>query len=60
MIFHAPDDDVVGIDHAAKIYAAARHPKAFVGLDKADHLLTRAEDATFVADLLAVWSARYR
>ncbi len=60
MILHSPEDDVVGIEHAARIYKAARHPKSFVSLDGADHLLLeREEDARFVGEILSVWSARY-
>jgi uncharacterized OsmC-like protein len=59
MIFHAPSDAIVGIGNARKIYEAARHPKSFVTLDGADHLLSRREDAVFVADMLAVWADRY-
>jgi len=59
MIFHAPQDEIVGLDNARKIYDAARHPKSFVTLDGADHLLSRREDAVFVADMLAVWADRY-
>ncbi|MGE3932690.1 MAG: bifunctional alpha/beta hydrolase/OsmC family protein [Rhodospirillaceae bacterium] len=59
IVFHAPLDQVVGIDNAAAIFAAARHPKSFVALDGADHLLSRREDAVYVADLLAAWAARY-
>lgn len=59
MIFHAPEDEIVGIENAAAIYQAARHPKSFVSLDGADHLLTRRSDAVFVADMLAVWLGRH-
>lgn len=60
IVFHSPTDEVVGIEHAARIYQAARHPKSFVSLDGADHLLlSRPEDARFVADVLATWSSRY-
>jgi putative redox protein len=60
MIFHSPHDDTVSIDHAARIFAAARHPKSFVSLDGADHLLIRDEgDAHYVAAVLAAWAARY-
>ena len=60
LILHSPVDSVVGIDHARRIYSAARHPKSFVSLDGADHLLLeREEDSRFVADLLAVWATRY-
>jgi putative redox protein len=59
LIFHAPLDNVVGIDNAAAIFAAAKHPKSFVSLDDADHLLSRSADARYVADVLAAWAGRY-
>ncbi len=59
MIFHAPGDKIVGIDNARQIYEAAQHPKSFVSLDGADHLVTRTEDARFIADTLAAWARRY-
>ncbi|MEX1025064.1 MAG: alpha/beta fold hydrolase [Planctomycetota bacterium] len=59
LILHSPDDRTVPIEEAARIYGAARHPKSFVSLDGADHLLTAERDAVFVADLLAVWALRY-
>ena len=59
LIFHAPLDETVGIDNAKVIYEAAKHPKSFVSLDGADHLLTRPEDAIYVADMLSAWAARY-
>ena len=59
LILHAPQDAVVGIDNARAIFDAARHPKSFVALDGADHLLTRPRDAEFVADVLAAWLPRY-
>ncbi|MGH9382607.1 MAG: bifunctional alpha/beta hydrolase/OsmC family protein [Thermoanaerobaculia bacterium] len=60
LIFHSPVDNVVGIEHAANLYAAARHPKSFIALDGADHLLLEREaDAAFVADILAAWASRY-
>lgn len=59
LILHAPGDGVVGIDNATVIFQAAKHPKSFVSLDKADHFLTRPEDAAYAADLIAGWSARY-
>jgi hypothetical protein len=52
-------DQVVGIDNASKIFLAARHPKSFVSLDHADHLLTRAEDADYAATVIAAWAGRY-
>lgn len=59
LIFHSPRDTTVSIDNAAQIYAAARHPKSFVSLDDADHLLTRREDAEYVAAVIAAWASRY-
>lgn len=59
LIFHAPRDEVVGIENAGKIFDAAKHPKSFVSLDDADHLLTRRRDALYVADVLAAWAGRY-
>jgi putative redox protein len=59
LILHSPRDTLVGIDNAAKIFMAAKHPKSFVSLDDADHLLTRAVDAAYAAEVLAAWSSRY-
>jgi len=59
LVFHAPRDTVVGIENASAIFQAARHPKSFVSLDGADHLLSRREDAHYVASVLAAWAARY-
>ncbi|MGI9403440.1 MAG: bifunctional alpha/beta hydrolase/OsmC family protein [Hyphomicrobium sp.] len=59
LVFHAPRDEVVGIENASMIFAAAKHPKSFVSLDGADHLLSRKEDAGYVASVLAAWAARY-
>ncbi len=59
LIFHGPKDEIVGIENAAKIFAKARHPKSFVSLDTADHLLTRREDTVYVAGVLAAWATRY-
>ena len=59
LICHSPTDSIVSVDHARKIYEAAKHPKNFVSLDGADHLLTNPADATFVATLIATWATRY-
>ncbi len=59
LVFHSPRDEVVDIDHASKIFLAAKHPKSFVSLDRADHLLTRREDAAYAAAVLAAWASRY-
>ena len=59
LVFHSPTDQTVGIEQARAIYDAARHPKSFVSLDGADHLLSRAPDAAFVAGVVAAWAERY-
>ncbi|MEW6690032.1 MAG: bifunctional alpha/beta hydrolase/OsmC family protein [Pseudomonadota bacterium] len=59
LVFHSPRDAIVDIENASKIFLAARHPKSFVSLDRADHLLTRHEDAQYVATVLAAWASRY-
>jgi len=59
IVLHSPTDEIVGIENAKAIFEAARHPKSFVALDGADHLLTRRADAEFVAALLAGWVERY-
>lgn len=59
LIFHSPLDETVGIDNASDIFLAAKHPKSFVSLDSADHLLTEPSDAEFVAATIAAWSERY-
>jgi putative redox protein len=59
LVMHSPDDDTVDISNATQIFQAAAHPKSFVSLDNADHLLTRPEDALYVAGVIAAWSARY-
>ena len=59
LVMHAPQDQTVGIEQARHIYDAAKHPKSFVSLDGADHLLTRPDDARYVADVLAAWASRY-
>lgn len=59
LVFHAPTDDTVGIENAGQIFAAAKHPKSFVSLDGADHLLTRRSDAHYVATVIAAWADRY-
>ena len=59
LVFHSPIDDTVGIENAGLIFGAAKHPKSFVSLDKADHLLSKRADAEYVATVLAAWSSRY-
>lgn len=59
LVLHSPIDQVVGIEHASRIFVAARHPKSFVSLDAADHLLADAVDANFAAAMVATWANRY-
>lgn len=59
LFLHAPLDETVGIDNARRLFEAARHPKSFVSLADADHLLTDGADARYAADVLAAWSSRY-
>lgn len=59
LILHSPQDQIVSIDNATAIYRAAFHPKSFVSLDGADHLLTDRKDSDFAATMIAAWSARY-
>lgn len=60
LIMHSPVDEVVDIDHARRIYEVAKHPKSFVSLDSADHLLLRdPADARYVAEVLAAWASRF-
>jgi putative redox protein len=59
LVMHSPTDDTVGIDNATRIFLAAKHPKSFVTLADADHLLSRKGDAVYVADLITAWVMRY-
>ena len=59
LVMHAPLDDIVGIDNATGLFVAAKHPKSFISLDKADHLLTREQDTYYAADMIAAWAAPY-
>ncbi len=59
LVMHAPLDQTVGVENAAELFTAARHPKSFVSLDTADHLLTDRGDAAYVAQVLAAWASRY-
>jgi putative redox protein len=59
LVLHAPDDTTVRVDNARQIFELARHPKSFVALDGADHLLSRASDARFAASVIAAWAQRY-
>ncbi|MTI41374.1 bifunctional alpha/beta hydrolase/OsmC family protein [Fulvivirga lutimaris] len=59
LIFHSPQDQVVDISNAKEIYLVARHPKSFISLDKADHLLSNKLDSTYVGNTIAAWAERY-
>lgn len=59
LVMHSPVDNTVGIDNATKIFVAAKHPKSFVSLDHADHLLAKPGDALYAADVIAAWASRY-
>lgn len=59
LVMHSPNDTTVDPDNARRIYEAARHPKSFIALDGADHLLTSPADAVFAATMLATWASRY-
>jgi putative redox protein len=58
LVMHAPGDTFVGIENAAQIFQTAKHPKSFISLDKADHLLTDADDSRYAAEMIAAWSRR--
>ena len=59
LVFHSPTDDIVGIENASRIFTSAKHPKSFVSLAGADHLLSKRSDAVYVANVIAAWAERY-
>jgi putative redox protein len=59
LVCHAPHDEIVGLENASAIFTAARHPKSFLSLDTADHLLRSRADGIYVADVIAAWASRY-
>jgi putative redox protein len=59
LVLHAPRDSIVGIDNAAEIFKTAKHPKSFVTLNEADHLVTDPKDAEYAAEVIAAWTTRY-
>jgi uncharacterized OsmC-like protein/alpha-beta hydrolase superfamily lysophospholipase len=59
LVFHSPTDDIVGIENASRIFTTAKHPKSFVSLAGADHLLSKKADAVYVANVIAAWAERY-
>ena len=59
LIFHSPRDNIVGIENAAELFQLARHPKSFISLDQADHLLSNRKDSLYVGSVLAAWAHKY-
>jgi len=59
LVMHSPTDDTVGIENATRIFVTAKHPKSFVSLSDADHLLSDRRDAAYVADVITAWASRY-
>ena len=59
LVMHAPNDELVELENAARIYNAAKHPKSFVSLDSADHMVSRREDALYAAEVISAWASRY-
>lgn len=59
LVLHSPTDNTVSIDHASKIFVAAKHPKSFITLDNADHLLINRKNARYAADVISAWAGRY-
>lgn len=59
LVLHAPFDDTVGIENAGAIFQAAKHPKSFISLDNADHLLSQESDAIYAGAMIAAWAAKY-
>src|SRR3954452_11371180 len=59
LVMHSPVDDTVGVDNATRIFVTAKHPKSFVSLDHADHLISNKDDAAYIAEVIASWAGRY-
>jgi uncharacterized OsmC-like protein/alpha/beta superfamily hydrolase len=59
LFLHSPEDDIVNIENAAELYRAAHHPKSFISLDAADHLLTKKDDSQYAGEVIAIWAHRY-
>ena len=59
LVMHSPQDTIVGIENAARIYHAARHPKSYISLDGADHLLSEKADSLYAGNMIAAWASRY-
>lgn len=59
LLMHSPQDTIVAIENAAEIYKSTKHPKSFISLDGADHLLSKKEDSLYAGSMIAIWSQRY-
>nr|VFK30880.1 MAG: putative redox protein [Candidatus Kentron sp. MB] len=59
LVLHSPQDEVVGLHHARNLFEAALHPKSFLSLESSDHLISRPEDAQYIADIVSAWSGKY-
>ncbi|MGI9422432.1 MAG: bifunctional alpha/beta hydrolase/OsmC family protein [Hyphomicrobiaceae bacterium] len=59
LVLHSPVDQTVGIDNAGQIFGAAKHPKSFISLDNADHLVSKSADAAYAANVIAAWASRF-
>jgi len=59
LVFHSPIDEIVSVDQAAQIFMAAKHPKSFISLDQADHMVSKAEDSEYIGATIAAWASRY-
>lgn len=59
LVLHSPIDETVGVENATQIFVAAKHPKSFISLDNADHLVSNENDADFIASVISAWASRY-
>jgi len=59
LVMHSPQDTIVGIENATKIYKAAQHPRSFISLDGTDHLLSKTADSVYVGEVIGTWAKRY-
>ncbi len=59
LIMHSPQDEIVSINHAEELYKAAWHPKSFVSLDGANHMLSSKEDSHYVGSVISAWASKY-
>lgn len=59
LVMHAPMDETVGVENASDIFGWAKHPKSYISLDNADHIISKKSDAFYIADIIAAWVNRY-